>query len=185
MHMKSLLFIFLVLLWANPVVAQDEVLEQVPAASAEVLSPVQEYLEVFDSLPDRRLRNPFEQTKMPTVVKRRPAPEPRVPVEPVRPNKRQVVVFDGSKKDPQEGDVDRLPSIKVTGLVEVGGRMAASAVIENLGSRILRENDKILLGETSAGAGGDTTKWILIKRIDKYGMTIVLDDNTEITGKYF
>ncbi len=89
--------------------------------------------------------------------------------------------FDGRRK-PNHASYDRLPLIKVTGLMQVGGKRAVSANIQNKGVCILRENDNVVI---DGNAKSNLTKWLTIKKIHLNGMTIVLDDGIEITGKFY
>jgi hypothetical protein len=177
--LKSLVIVFVLFACVVCAHAQDAVEPEAIKSEAICGGPVLDYLAAFDAMPDQAFRNPFGPISM-----QRTDPKP-VAVKEVEPKEPESVVFDGSRISIREGDLGRLPAIKVTGLMEMGGRMAASATIEKLGSRVLRVNDKILLGDAIQGGGEETTKWIVIKRIGVDGMTVVLDDNTEITGKYF
>ncbi len=89
--------------------------------------------------------------------------------------------FDGRNK-PNHASYERLPNIKVTGLMQVGGRRAVSANIQNKGVCILYENDNVVI---EANAKTNLSKSLMIKKIHLNGMTVVLDDGNEITGKFY
>jgi len=92
------------------------------------------------------------------------------------------VRFDGSGQHITGASMERLPRIKVTGLMQVGSRRAVCARIQDKKTSVLHENDRIVLDGT-----GNTklSKWLVIKRIDRNGMTVILDDGLEITGKFY
>jgi hypothetical protein len=47
---------------------------------------------------------------------------------------------------------------------------------------VLHENDRVVLeGNTNT----KLSKWLVIKQIHRNGMTVVLDDGLEITGKFY
>ncbi len=89
--------------------------------------------------------------------------------------------FDGRNK-PNLASYARLPNIKVTGLMQVGGRRAVSANIQNKGVCILYENDNVVI---EANAKTNLSKSLTIKKIHLNGMTVILDDGNEITGKFY
>ncbi len=89
--------------------------------------------------------------------------------------------FDGRNK-PTHASYARLPLIKVTGFMQVGGRRAVSANIQNKGVCILYENDNVVI---EANNKTNLSKWLVIKKIHLNGMTVVLDDGIEITGKFY
>ncbi len=89
--------------------------------------------------------------------------------------------FDGRNK-PNHASYARLPTIKVTGLMQVNGRRAVSANIQNKGVCILYENDNVVI---EANAKTNLSKSLTIKKIHLNGMTVVLDDGNEITGKFY
>lgn len=78
----------------------------------------------------------------------------------------------------------RLPIIKVTGMMQLGGRSAVTATINN-GYYVLYENDRLVLNNTGKGGRSDMTKWLFIKKIHSNGMTIILDDGKEVSGKFY
>ncbi len=88
--------------------------------------------------------------------------------------------FDGRNK-PDHASFARLPNIKVTGLMQVDGRRAVSAIIQNKGSVILFEGDNVVID----GARANLTKWLTIKKIHINQLTVVLDDGKEIKGKFY
>ncbi len=89
--------------------------------------------------------------------------------------------FDGRNK-PNLASYARLPLIKVTGLIQVGGKRAVSANIQNKGVCILYENDNVVI---EANAKTNLSKSVTIKKIHLNGMTVILDDGNEITGKFY
>ncbi len=93
----------------------------------------------------------------------------------------QELRFDGNSK-PNHASYARLPLIKVTGLIQVGGKRGVSAIIQNKGSCILYESDNVVID----GSGKtNLTKSLTIKKIHLNGMTVVLDDGIEIRGKFY
>lgn len=90
--------------------------------------------------------------------------------------------FNGQSPANSSASYARLPMIKVTGMMQIGGRSAVTAIIQNKGSCVLYENDRLIL---NAGQGGNLTKWLLVKKIHSNGMTLMLDDGKEISGKFY
>lgn len=98
------------------------------------------------------------------------------------PQMRQEVVFNGSMAPLPGTSFERLPLIRVAGLIKVDGTYAAYAIIEQKGRYVLRKNDRIVINEKSGNS--KISQWIMIKDINQSGMTIVLDDGNVISGKF-
>jgi len=98
------------------------------------------------------------------------------------------IVFDGSLRNlpstmgSLRGRV--LPRIRVRGIMEVAGRLAACAEVEDLGTVVLPANERILLSGRPSGPE-NAGSWFLVRIIDQTGMTIELDDGTLVQGKFF
>ncbi|MFI3270995.1 MAG: hypothetical protein R3Y11_02675 [Pseudomonadota bacterium] len=90
--------------------------------------------------------------------------------------------FNGQSPKANSADFARLPSIKVTGMMQIGGRSAVTATIQGKGSCVLYENDRLVLDTSKSG---NLTKWLFIKKIRPNGMTLILDDGKEISGKFY
>ena len=129
---------------------------------------------------DPRPRNPFAA----------PVTASLTIVEPNGTEKKEIV-FDGSSLDPmmldmQSVDWDHVPRIKVTGLMEVDGKIAVCAEVGGMGMTVLRENERILVCNGGRKQGPvNESPWFLVKKINKRNMTIQLDDGTVIQGKFF
>ena len=122
------------------------------------------------------VRNPFAEA-----VPRRDGSEQQGAVE--------EIVFDGSTRQlPTAMGSLRgrtLPRVKVRGIMEVGGKVIACAEVENVGTVVLRANERVLLINQGTGArSADASSWFLVRAIDKSGMTIELDDGTLVQGKF-
>jgi len=94
----------------------------------------------------------------------------------------EEVRFDGSANHISNASLERLPLIKVTGVMQVKGRRAVCAKIQDKGFSVLHENDRIVL---DGSADSRLSRWLVIKKIHRSGMTIILDDGREITGKFY
>jgi hypothetical protein len=77
-----------------------------------------------------------------------------------------------------------LPGIRVRGIMEVEGRIAACAEVESIGMVVLQANERILLSGRKS-SNKDAGNWFLVRVIEKTGMTIELDDGTLVQGKFF
>ena len=135
------------------------------------------FLEDFHAIPRQ---DPFRP-----LMKVKPLPKPRVAAEvddapapaPVRPKQ---IVFNGQA--PVEGSgYERMPRIKITGLLQVRGRMAACGLVEDEAS-VLHPGDTIVLQGESANE--NRARHFTVVAIDAGGMTIVLDDGHQIRGKF-
>lgn len=91
--------------------------------------------------------------------------------------------FNGQSPAASSAAYARLPMIKVTGMLQIGGRSAVTAIIQNKGSCVLYENDRLVLNTGKANI--NLTKWIFVKKIHANGMTLILDDGKEISGKFY
>jgi hypothetical protein len=100
----------------------------------------------------------------------------------------QDIVFDGSVRQlPSSMGSLRgrtLPRIRVRGIMEVEGRIAACAEVEDIGTVVLQANERILLSGRKPGRE-NAGRWFLVRVIEKTGMTIELDDGTLVQGKFF
>lgn len=133
--------------------------------SLRAAEPVQEMSERTGTPADtraNRLRNPFSPPVSST--RRAGAAE-------------KELFFDGSN-----ASIARLPGIKVTGLLAYGGKIKISAFVEGLGPVVLQENDQVVL---HGARGSNTTAYFVIKKLRRDSMTIILDDGSTITGKYY
>ena len=122
------------------------------------------------------VRNPFAEA-----IPRRNGTE--------QPGTVEEIVFDGSPRQlPAAMGSLRgrtLPRVKVRGIMEVGGKVIACAEVENVGTVVLRANERVLLINQGTGArSADASSWFLVRAIDKTGMTIELDDGTLVQGKF-
>ena len=60
-----------------------------------------------------------------------------------------------------------LPRVKVRGIMEVGGKVIACAEVENVGTVVLRANERVLLINQGTGArSADASSWFLVRAID-------------------
>ena len=159
------------LLWGQPLRAQE--------AGEDHKHPKDEvdlFLEEFRALPRQ---DPFRP-----LVRRKAPPKPTAVVEPfdepAAPAKPKQVVFDG--QTPAEGSgYERMPRIKITGVMQVRNKMAACGVVDEE-RVVLHPGDTIVLN--NEGASADRAKHFTVVDIDSGGMTIVLDDGHQIRGKF-
>ncbi|NOQ51106.1 MAG: hypothetical protein GQ578_02645 [Desulfuromonadaceae bacterium] len=133
-------------------------------------------MEVWEKGFGKPMRNPFS----------RPVVRRDVRVE--NPNKatNKDIVFDGSQCDfPMNMASLRgrsLPRIKVTGVMMVDEKVAAVANVGDVGTIILRANERVLLANSAMGQ--KEASWFLVKAIKQDGMTIQLDDGTLVHGRF-
>ena len=135
------------------------------------------FLEEFQAAPRQ---DPFSP-----LVKLKPLPKPRVEASFIEittdaPTTPKEVVFDGHA--PMEGSgYERMPRIKVTGVLQVRGRMAVSGLVEEE-AIVLHPGDTFVLDNTPGSE--DRAKHFTVVAINADGMTIVLDDGQTIRGKF-
>ena len=104
--------------------------------------------------------------------------------------KNREVVFDGSDillpENMRSVEWQHVPRIKVTGLIEVNGSVAACAEVSNMGMMVLRPEERVII-RCGGPAKRDSREapWFIVKSITRRNMTIELDDGTIIQGKFF
>lgn len=107
----------------------------------------------------------------------------------VQPDAVEEIVFDGSSRQiPTAMGSLRgrtLPRVKVRGIMEVAGKVVACAEVADVGTVVLRANERVLLANQGQTGNHETSSWFLVRTIDKSGMTIELDDGTLVQGRFF
>ena len=180
---KPLLLVLMVctcaVLVKNPLVQAEEA-----AAEKAISRSLAGFSDNPESAPatmmDPRPRNPFATPVAASLTMAKP-----------NGTEKKEIVFDGSDLDPmmldmQSVDWDHVPRIKVTGLMEVDGKIAVCAEVGGMGMTVLRENERILICNGGRTQGSvNESPWFLVKKINKRNMTIQLDDGTVIQGKFF
>ena len=167
--LAGLLTTSLLLTSGRPAGATDATEATAPPAGAEVVTA---------TAPARAtVRNPFAEA-----VPRRDGIQ--------QPGEAEKIVFDGTARQltVTMGSLRRrtLPKIKVRGIMEVAGKVVACAEVGNIGTVVLRANERVLLGNQGNGPRPeDVSAWFLVRVIDRSGMTIELDDGTLVQGRFF
>jgi len=167
--LTGLLTTSLLLTSGRPTGANDATEATAPPADAQVITA---------TVPTgAAVRNPFSEA----VPRRDGMPQP---------GEGEKIVFDGTPRQlPLTMGSLRgrtLPKITVHGIMEVAGKVIACAEVENIGTVVLRANERVLLAKQGKGPRPEeVSAWFLVRDIDKSGMTIELDDGTLVQGRFF
>ncbi len=74
------------------------------------------------------------------------------------------------------------PKIVVTGIMEARGKQIACAMVEGVGSTILKVGDRVIV---PGAAESGRSAWFLVNSIEKNIMSITLDDGIVVSGRLF